>query len=96
MQSLFHSLVRVFHDGIIISHNEDIIFKNKQVNKTFNLKPQLIERQADEEQRSRETSAASALENQDNLMDILKSLQPDNSSFEESEVFRLDESHFSE
>lgn len=42
MSQLFLSLVRVFHDGIIISHNEDIIFKNKQVNKTFDLQQQAL------------------------------------------------------
>ena len=48
----------------VVSHNEEIIFKNKQVSKTFDLTHQLIERRADyEEQKSRETSAASALEN---------------------------------
>jgi len=29
VQALFQGLVGVFHDGILISHNEDVIFKNR-------------------------------------------------------------------
>lgn len=27
---LFHKLMRVYHDGIIVTHNKEIVFKNKQ------------------------------------------------------------------
>ena len=34
---LFLSLVRVSHDGIMLSVDEEVVFKNNQVTKTFDL-----------------------------------------------------------
>jgi hypothetical protein len=34
---MFHSLIRVFHDGIILTQGEDIVFQNKQVSQIFNI-----------------------------------------------------------
>ncbi len=62
MSQLFLGLVRVFHDGIIISHNEEIIFKNSKIGKTFDIKS---------------GEGESSFDNCNNLMDILKSLEPD-------------------
>ena len=35
---MFHGLIRVFHDGIILTQGEEIVFQNKQVKNIFNIK----------------------------------------------------------
>ena len=39
---LFLSLVRVSHDGIMLSVDEEVVFKNNQVTKTFDLNCQVL------------------------------------------------------
>jgi hypothetical protein len=34
---MFHNLMKVFHDGIIITEMENIVYKNKQIEKTLNI-----------------------------------------------------------
>ena len=33
---LFYNLIRVYHDGILITHKEDILYSNKAIDKIFN------------------------------------------------------------
>lgn len=37
MLKLFHNLIKVYHDGIIITKNDQIVFYNKEVNNIFNI-----------------------------------------------------------
>jgi hypothetical protein len=63
---MFHSLIRVFHDGIILTQGEDIVFQNKQVSQIYSLlkaggtgklKESLVEAlKATQEERSTEMS----------------------------------------
>ena len=34
---MFHNLIRVFHDGIMIIENQDIVYHNKQILKIYNI-----------------------------------------------------------
>jgi hypothetical protein len=85
MSQLFLSLVRVFHDGIIISHNEDIIFKNKQVNRTFDLDPQVARAKAE----SPPDTSEAGVESHENLVAVLQGLEPEISTEEQSHVEEL-------
>ena len=37
MLKLFHNLIKVYHDGIVITKNDQIVFYNKEVNNIFNI-----------------------------------------------------------
>lgn len=39
MFKLFYSLLRVFHDGIILTHEDDIVFQNKRIAKIAETDP---------------------------------------------------------
>ena len=79
MSQLFLSLVRSSRDGIILSSDDEVIFKNKPVNQIFDLKIQLPPEVEEEEvtklDPSHEASNASVLE--DNLIEVLKNVEPD-------------------
>ena len=79
MSQLFLSLVRSSRDGIILSSDDEVIFKNKPVNQIFDLKIQLPPEVEEEEVKkldpSHEASNASVLE--DNLIEVLKNVEPD-------------------
>jgi len=74
---MFHSLIRVFHDGIILTQGEDIVFQNKQVSQIYSLlkaegtgtvKESLVEalKATQEERSSKEETVISHQEAHDN------------------------------
>jgi hypothetical protein len=38
MISFFHKLIRAFHDGIILTHGHNIVYKNKVVDNIMDIK----------------------------------------------------------
>ena len=73
--NMFHNLIRVYHDGIIITQNDDIVFQNQQISQIFNIPVKVRDPQDQNGTQSYEDESA-ILETQQNVIQAFKKTYP--------------------